>query len=57
MIQFYVCLCVYMCVCTHSYSFHYVLLQDNEYSSLCSTVGPCFLSVLCSSMYMLIPNS
>ena len=26
--------------------FHYGLLQDIEYNSLCSTVGPC-LSILC----------
>ena len=25
---------------------HYSLLQDIEYSSLCYTVGPCWLSVL-----------
>ena len=26
--------------------FHYGLLQDIEYSSLCYTVGPCCLSIL-----------
>ena len=26
--------------------FHYRLLQDTEYSSLCYTVGPCWLSIL-----------
>ena len=26
--------------------FHYDLLQDIEYSSLCYTVGPCCLSIL-----------
>ena len=26
--------------------FHYGLLQDTEYSSLCYTVGPCCLSIL-----------
>ena len=26
--------------------FHYRLLQDTEYSSLCYTVGPCWLSTL-----------
>ena len=25
---------------------HYGLLQDIEYSSLCYTVGPCYLSIL-----------
>ena len=29
-----------------SYSFHYGLLRDIEYSSLCYIVGPCYLSVL-----------
>ena len=28
------------------FQFHYGLLQDMEYTSLCSTVGPCCLSVL-----------
>ena len=27
--------------------FHYGLSQDIEYSSLCCTVGPCCLSILC----------
>ena len=27
-------------------TFHYRLLQDIEYSSLCYTVGPCCLSIL-----------
>ena len=26
--------------------FHYRLLQNTEYSSLCCTVGPCWLSIL-----------
>ena len=41
--------------------FHYDLLQNIEYSSLCYTVGPCSLSILyhsiCNSLYLLIPNS
>ena len=42
--------------------FHYGLLSDIEYSSLCYTVGPCCLSVFIvylfySSVYLLIPNS
>ena len=45
--------CIYMCVYI---LFHYRLLQDIEYGSLCYTVGPC-LSVLCSSVYLLISNS
>ena len=43
-----VCVCVYMCVCIYIYIytlfqilFHYRLLQDTEYSSLCYTVSPC----------------
>ena len=36
--------------------FHYKLLHDTEYSSLCNTVGPCGLSILYSSVYILIPN-
>ena len=28
--------------------FHYRLSQGIEYSSLCHTVGPCFLSILCT---------
>ena len=35
--------------------FHYRLLQDIEYISLCHTVGLC--SFIYSSVYMLIPNS
>ena len=30
--------------------FHYRLLQDIEYSSLCSTVGPCWLSILYTNL-------
>ena len=36
--------------------FHYRLLQGIEYSSLCCIVGPYCLSILCGSMYLLIPN-
>ena len=39
--------------------FHYRLLQDFEYSSLCYTVGPCCLSILCivvCTVYVLINN-
>ena len=37
--------------------FHYRLLQDIEYSSLCHTVRLCSLSILkYSSLYLLIPN-
>ena len=30
--------------------FHYRLLQDTEYSFLCYTVGPCWLSIFCIVM-------
>ena len=41
------CVCVYVCVCVFFFSlFHYVLLQDIEYSALCYAVGPCYLSIL-----------
>ena len=30
--------------------FHYRLLQDIEYSSLCYTVGPCWLSILYTNL-------
>ena len=35
--------------------FHYRLLQDIEYSVLSCVVGHCYLSILYSSVYMLIP--
>ena len=35
---------IYMYICI---LFHYGLLQDIEYSSLCYTVGPCCLLILC----------
>ena len=36
----------YMYILFFNILFHYGLSQDNEYSSLCSTVGPCCLSIL-----------
>ena len=37
--------------------FHYGLSQGIEYSSLCYTVGPCWLSILCvTSLHLLISN-
>ena len=43
--------CVYVCVYIYIYSssdsFHCSLLQDIEYSSLCCTVNPCCLFILC----------
>ena len=32
--------------------FHYSLLQGIEYSSLCYTVGPCWLSILYRVVYI-----
>ena len=40
---------------THNYLEHD--LQNIEYSSLCYTVGSCWLSILHIVVYMLIPNS
>ena len=37
--------------------FHYILFRNIEYISMCSTVGPWWLSILYSSVYILIPNS
>ena len=35
---------IYVCVCVCFQTlFHYRLLQDIEYSSLCYTIGPCRL--------------
>ena len=57
----YICIYIYMCVCvyihththTHTHThilfhilFHYGLSQDIDYSSLCYTVGPRWLSTL-----------
>ena len=39
--------------------FHYDLSQDIEYSSLCSTIGPCFASILYliyNNLHLLTPN-
>ena len=39
---------IYIYIYMYSFSdlFHYRLLKDIEYSSLCFTVGPCCLSIL-----------
>ena len=34
---------IYVYICSFSDYFHYRLLQDIEYSSVCYTVGPCGL--------------
>ena len=41
----------YMCI-LFQVLFHHRLLQDTEYSSLCSTVGPCCLSTLYIVVYI-----
>ena len=41
----YICVCVYVYTLFHIF-FHYGLLQDIEYSSLCYTVGPACLPIL-----------
>ena len=48
-----------LCMCSLFHIlFHYCLLQDIEYSSLCYTVGPyCFICFIYSRLYLLIPNS
>ena len=40
-----------------SFLFHYGLLWDTEYTSLCYTVGPYDLSILYMCLHLLIPNS
>ena len=38
---------IYICIYTlFQILFHYRLLEDIEHSSLCYTVGPCWLSIL-----------
>ena len=58
----YMCVCAYIyihsdvCVCTYIRSFQILfpgrLLQDNEWSSLCYTVGPWCLSTLFVVLYI-----
>ena len=53
-----VCVYIYMYVYILSHFFHYGLLRDIEYSSLCYAVGPCCLiHSIYNSLHMLIPNS
>ena len=53
---------IHIYIYTHTYAhiyvlfqilFHYTLLQDVEYSSLCYTVSPCSLSVLYIAVHFL----
>ena len=45
-IQLYTRTYTYICIFLFQILFHYSLLQDIEYGSLCYTVGPCCLSIL-----------
>ena len=66
-IYIYGCICVYICMHIYVYvhiifffiSFHYDLSQAVEYGPLCSTVGPCCLSIfsIYGSLHLLIPDS
>ena len=60
----YIHICIHMYIHIHTYIyilshyFHYGLLWDIDYSSLCYTVGPCCLiHSMYKSVHMLIPNS
>ena len=67
-IHTYICIYTYKYVYIHIYIYIYIifqtlspckLLQNTEYSSLCYTIGPCCLSILCivvSVCYSQIPN-
>ena len=46
---------LFVCLYFFHIPFHYGLLHDIEYSSLCSTTGPCCLSIL--YIIVCIPNS
>ena len=50
-------LSIYVFIYAFQIPFCYRLFQDIEYSSLCYTVSPWCSSILCSSVYMLTPNS
>ena len=45
-IYIYVLCLTYIYICSFPYPFHYDLSEDTEYSFLCSTVGPCCLSII-----------
>ena len=52
---------IYVCVCVYIYIplqilFHYRLLQDVEYSSLCYTIRPCCLLIRASLVAQMIRN-
>ena len=51
--------CIYKYIYSFCIVFHYGLLQDIEYSSLCSSEGPCclFIHSVCNSLHLLTPNS
>ena len=53
-----VCACARMCAyILFQIFFPYRLLQNAVYSSLCCTVGPCYLSILYSSVYVYVNRS
>ena len=51
LVEFRKAICVCVCV-LFQILFHYKLLQDTEYSSLCYIVGPYYLSVLCLVVFI-----
>ena len=52
----YLPVCVCVCVCDFQIHFHYRLLQDIEYSSLCYAVTIHLSIVFYMSAYLLIPT-
>ena len=52
-------MCIYVYTHTHivfQILFSYSLLQNIEYSSLCYTIGSCWLSLICRSVCKSIPS-
>ena len=48
---------IYICIYSFQIILHSKLLQHIYYSFLCHIVGPCWLSSIYSSVYLLIPSS
>ena len=51
----YMCVCIYILIWLKNISqiiFHCRLLKDIEYSSLCYTIGLCYLSILCMVVHI-----
>jgi len=55
-IKLYIYMCVYIYIYIFQIVFHYRLLQDIDYSSLCYTVNAYCFSILCI-VVLLIPYS